>query len=1126
MTQDQRTAFETLRKDRMEADSALQKPALKGVKNTIADMYTGKAHFVYELLQNADDAQATNAWFDIFPDRLEFRHDGTKQFNITLLPDESGDVNAITSFANSNKDTNSIGKFGIGFKAVFLYTEEPVVYTRNFSFRIVRWIVPELIEDIPATINPFLSEGQTVFVFPFKKDHQEEAVSVIGDTLFNLQRPMLFLKTLRNIRISRDGQRQEYSLRLERISTNGTTVFEKVFCEKAGQEPHVEWLLKATRPLENSSLSCSVAFAMSDDWSKLVPCPGPVHCYFPTQDNPDLKFLVHAPFLVTNNRGNIQDNDHNAGLVSAVGDLAADTLVFLRDWGITRGTAIIDDSIFNIIPTDRSKYYELRQMFAPVFDKIRECMKFRGMLSTVETEPLSTRYVVGKDAYWAESTDIPVMFPNRLLSMLLGNPTAKWVFTASGRPVASGDALIDYKDKMTAGWISFMGRYIGDDHCLVDKISPEFLAKQSREWLTDFYRFILHNEGRAFQLERIKSLPLFLRNDGTFQPASKLDSVGKVQPCLFLPTADGVIQTVPLLHPDLLTTPELLKFFRETLCLSEPSIRDEVFNTILPKYKPGIPVESPMEDMKLVFRAWKNGTTKDREDIGAVLQKTPCFLSDEGKWLRPPSSLYLPSDELNLWFQGQDVHYLAESVYKEQFADVFQDFLEFVRFVGVSEDPRETEREGTEKEISLWRNDSRFPTEGHDHHWKINTIEGLEKVFERIVSKHDRQLSLLLWKTLAGHIPLENCFKAEYKYVYYKDRTVPFQSPILEKLRRSAWLCSKTGEWIAPEKSNIRDLEVYETATPAAKALAGNLGVSTSGPSITPEQEEKLKRLDEWEQLLAQKGLSIETVIQRTIEYPTSVPSVYTWPRIDFTEVSSWWKTASAEQLAIYNESLYGVRDAIPLREDSRKSAWMELLILGACHTLGGFQLEAHRGFIRWMKSNDFWSIVCNDPVPPQSWIRFLDRFLDSNELSPEFSYWMSLFPRIYQFSRHWREYKDVFLWWNDPEMVPKSVQDLSAFQTNPLLQQTGIKAPGLQKALGTVGVHFVFRELVRRGAIKNSSLDPFCFVPYQGLCDRLGVEQSSQAIHSLVTDAIGREIVSFGNAFDIAISSYLRCHP
>lgn len=205
MNELQKKYFEALSGDRAESADMLEKPSMRGIKNSVVEKYSDQAHFIYELLQNADDAEATRARFLLEPDRLIFAHNGTRQFSVTDPAYEDrdsgegrlGDINAITSIANSNKTEASIGKFGVGFKAVFQYTSTPHIYTPEFRFKIERFIVPTLLEaDFPGR-----REEETLFVFPF--DHPErdagQAREDIADKLTKLSFPLLFLSGLKEI---------------------------------------------------------------------------------------------------------------------------------------------------------------------------------------------------------------------------------------------------------------------------------------------------------------------------------------------------------------------------------------------------------------------------------------------------------------------------------------------------------------------------------------------------------------------------------------------------------------------------------------------------------------------------------------------------------------------------------------------------------------------------------------------------------------------------------------------------------------------------------------------------------------------------------------------------------------
>ena len=205
MNRQEELFFSALTKDRAESADTLEKPSMRGIKNSVVEKYSDQAHFIYELLQNADDANATAARFVLEPNRLIFAHNGTRHFSVSdpTKEDEDsssgqlGDINAITSIANSNKTEASIGKFGVGFKAVFQYTSTPYIYDPEFRFRIDRFIVPTPVDDD----FPGRKRDETLFVFPF--DHpdrnEKESYEDILDKLKNLSFPLLFLSNLKEI---------------------------------------------------------------------------------------------------------------------------------------------------------------------------------------------------------------------------------------------------------------------------------------------------------------------------------------------------------------------------------------------------------------------------------------------------------------------------------------------------------------------------------------------------------------------------------------------------------------------------------------------------------------------------------------------------------------------------------------------------------------------------------------------------------------------------------------------------------------------------------------------------------------------------------------------------------------
>jgi hypothetical protein len=105
--------------DKIRAENVARYGWDTAVLELLGHLYSERTHFIFELIQNAEDAGATDLTFTLFADRLEVRHDG-RDFTVA-------DVRGICGVGQGTKadDLTQIGHFGIGFKAVYAYTDNP-----------------------------------------------------------------------------------------------------------------------------------------------------------------------------------------------------------------------------------------------------------------------------------------------------------------------------------------------------------------------------------------------------------------------------------------------------------------------------------------------------------------------------------------------------------------------------------------------------------------------------------------------------------------------------------------------------------------------------------------------------------------------------------------------------------------------------------------------------------------------------------------------------------------------------------------------------------------------------------------------------------------------------------------
>jgi hypothetical protein len=247
---------------------------------------------------------------------------------------------------------------------------------------------------------------------------------------------------------------------------------------------------------------------------------------------------------------------------------------------------------------------------------------------------------------------------------------------------------------------------------------------------------------------------------------------------------------------------------------------------------------------------------------------------------------------------------------------------------------------------------------------------------------------------------------------------------------------------------------------------------------------------------------------------------------LDWSLVVEWWKRNSEEYLCKYNDLVYNRREVCALPDDvstfTKRSEWLDLFVLSAALSLGMRECQ-HKGFIRMLKNRrmgprTLWEIYCDETILPEDWMNTLDVFIEEEEFCCEYQYWMRLFMRIYQFASHLSEYVQ-FVKMIDKLKPIKSFESIWNVKKNPLLSGSGIELPGLQTALCARGKAFLVRELVRRKAISNSCIFPYCFVPKGALING----EDSKSIYNRISYVLPKEDATFGGAFDIALVSYLK---
>lgn len=799
MTEQYQIWFDTLAKDREESAKMLEKPSMRGIKNSVVEKYSDQAHFIYELLQNANDAKATKSTFQLTAEGLYFAHNGKILFSVSNPDTEDqdkenntlGHINSITAIANSNKTESSIGKFGVGFKAVFQYTETPHIYDPNFQFKIDRFIIPVKLESDLSDRQ----KDETVFYFPFNKTEisAEKAHSDILEKLKKLVFPTLFLSSLQEVKWSAEKETGQYTKKNSKQKSADDITYEKVeLYQQIGLNQTNEKLYIFTRSTEENH-AYSIGYFL-DKKDKLTPKQFSAFCFFPTKETTNLNFIVHAPFLLTDSREGIhRSKDHNTAMVELLSQLTADSLLILK------ALKLINDEILDIIPYKNVEYGH-DDFFDDFYQKVRQTFKTEEILPAKDKT-----FTDRQNAYWADSPDLTNLFSNEQLAELVKNQNAKWVFSTIGR--TKDKEITDYIDGGSErSWDKKEPNLIKSnmdfENKIADLITSNFIKSQSNEWLHKFYEYL--SERKSYQ-DKFKTKPIFKDAQGNAVPA--FEQNGKeIHGILFLPL-DEVNSAYKTIDPELLKNKKTIEFI-EKFGIKKPSLKDEIYNNILPLYEIEGEIDTDTH-FKKFFTYWtKEGRPEDF--IGLIKDKE--FISyktkeNETTYRGKANKIYYPSDDLINYFEAKpdtkfiDLEDYYNFITDEKGRQVLKDFL---LKLGVRELP---------KIFIVQKKNTYYEKEN------VYLIDGIQSFVQKI---DNLEKSILLWNIL-NRIPIDKlqyCEKSSRPDGRHNFRIEYFLSPDLVKIRQSKWLVNQNQTFVLPSEITINELDnEYEKESYQAKQL-------------------------------------------------------------------------------------------------------------------------------------------------------------------------------------------------------------------------------------------------------------------------------------------------------------------
>jgi len=772
-----------------------------GVRQSAVEKYADPVHFIFELIQNAEDQEAKNARFTVTDNAIIFEHDGK--------PFSQGDVERITGWGQSDKpnQANKIGRFGIGFKSVFVVTDSPEVYLKKEgsnevpSFRIRDLFVPEIILEDPEYAIPNESDCSTRFVLRFRSVDAKRLSELIQGKFESFSADvLLFLQYLKRIEWSA-GDRSGICERFDRDGIRRISTSSK--SPSNVEEQKLKRYLLFNRSIELHEVerqqSVKLAFLIDDDGKIIAEEPEPpLHVFFPTEERPGLKFRLHAPFLLTDNRANIKQGvEENKLLVEECAKLLRDALKEIKE----RGKLTV--SLLNILPFNRI-HFPPSSILASLFDAAFDIIYRDRSLPCADGT-----FCTWSDGRFIRDTRLIEIVPDKLLTELLdAGRKIRWLHKDFGR--SDNQQVLSF---LGGGIARELGRRGDNDYAsalslnielewteVVSKFSKVFLEARRDSWIEELYSFLDKQESAAWRptYGELRDCPIVRLTSGLHVAPSRHDR----KPNAFLPS--DVVGDYPTVKSQVIRDDAALSFIKR-LGIGAPDLAARILEVILPKYDPQtatkISLEQHLQDFEIVCSFVEKGSGVNFELVWKSLDQTRFFLArnvvtDERRFCRR-NDIYLESPDLMTFLSGNEGAWVIDSAYAK-WTDILRSRFKIA--------------DGLKVSFRVVNSAGYVPVaQGHGHHERgLNRFDPYAEVegLEHALKVPTLEKARIIWNRILVVYPFLIKGETEQsRRVNFNDaRRLQKQSRLGKVLVNTAWLPAPEGGWSLPKDLSMEDL--------------------------------------------------------------------------------------------------------------------------------------------------------------------------------------------------------------------------------------------------------------------------------------------------------------------------------
>lgn len=750
-----------------------------------ARLYDDRTHFIYELLQNAEDALGRRGdWngsrkveFFLTATRLGLSHSGK--------PFDEADVRSVCDIAESTKNESSIGRFGLGFKSVYTVTDLPEIHSGDEDFAIEGYVFPK---EAGRTER---GTDETQILLPLKPEDITAQLDIEAG-LRNLgPGALLFLRNIEEINWRVEGGATGFYLR-NNPEILGPNVHRITVIGQISDQSEVDqtWLVFHRDVFTNGHQKVGrveIAFSIvtaKDDPDRLSVQPlanSHLVVFFPTVVESHLGFLVQGPYRTTPSRDNIPPADPwNQHLVTETARLLVEAMRWMRD------NSMLDVSALRCLPLDRDKFPQ-DSRFAPMFDVVQKAFQDEPLLPAFDGS-----HVNACQAKLSRTQELRDLLSPEQITALFSSEFITWL---------SGDITQDKAPDVLKYLTQELNIDLITPTKLVPNLSKQFLEEQPDEWVLRLYEFL---NGQEAALRRyLDKIPLVRLANGTHVVAR---DQGEAK--AFLPSS--IATGFPTVRRAVCASTEALAFL-SSLKITEPDPVDDVIRNVLPKYQKAevdVEVDIYSADIERIRSAFSTDSASQKEKLRAALRETTFVMvvdAGDGKgYVSLPGDTYIATERLKQLFAGVKGVFIVDDDYDCLRGEGIRELMEScgaVRYPRPLEAPYEL---SSNEKLELRKQTGYSTTSGANDRvtdWLLDGFDDLIELMPTLSVEHRADRAQLLWDSLGD---LEErrgrgVFDGSYSWSHYGERkTPPFPAAFLRKLNIAAWVPDSKGELVPP----------------------------------------------------------------------------------------------------------------------------------------------------------------------------------------------------------------------------------------------------------------------------------------------------------------------------------------